>query len=282
MSRAPIRVWLAGVVLALAVLTVAGAIVVVSSGTRHTPSSRTGSTSATGTATRAATPAGTILTAAAAFGWGEPLPGSDEFNYTGPPDPKKWQNAGECWPGSGGHGRRCGSHARVEGGFLREYGSANGDTGLVSSLTALKGGRWEARVRLGIDGPTGHPYHPVLLTWPQSERWPQSGEYDFFEVDIGDNAATAFVHFPANTVVQEQFTSPRVDLTQWHTYALQWDARARTLTGYLDGQVWWVERKPRAQAPEPMYGTIQLDNNFGSGMQPAHMDVDFYRIYAAP
>ena len=124
----------------------------------------------------------------------------------------------------------------------------------------------------------------MILTWPQSDRWPRSGEYDFFEVDVGDRAATAFIHHPSprSNQVQDVFNSRPVDLTQWHTFGFQWDPTAGTLTGYLDGSVWFVDRDRAAQAPEPMHGTIQLDNLYGAGMQPAHLDVDYYRIYAAP
>ena len=189
-----------------------------------------------------------------------------------------------CTPGHGGNGRRCASQTSVHGGYLRQTGTANGDTGWLGSRTNQRGGRWEARIRLVPDGGAGHRYHAVLLTWPQSDRWPQSGEYDFFEVDVGEHAVTAFIHHPSprSSQVQDVFTSRPVDLTQWHTFAFQWDPRAGTLTGYLDGAAWFVDRNRAAQAPEPMHGTIQLDNLYGAGMQAAHLDVDYYRIYPAP
>jgi len=79
-------------------------------------------------------------------------------------------------------------------------------------------------------------------------------------------------------VVQERYQAT-VDMTQWHTYALDW--QPGHIIGYIDGVQWFDDTDPAAQAPEPMHGNIQLDNFFGADMQPAHMDVDWYRVYAA-
>lgn len=230
--------------------------------------------------TTVAPPPAGDTTAAVRFGWGTPLASSDEFSYTGSPDSAKWTPAGECWPGHAGNGRRCASRSTVAGGFLRETGLTNGDTGWLENRTNQLHGRWEARVRIGADGASGHPYHPVLLTWPKSDVWPQSGEYDFWEVNVGDARSTAFIHHPANSVIQDEYHSGAMDLTQWHNYAVEWVPGH--IRGYIDGAQWFDTTDPNAQAPEPMHGTIQLDNFFGaSGMQPAHMDVDWYRVYGA-
>jgi hypothetical protein len=216
-------------------------------------------------------------TAAGAFNWGVPLPQSDEFNYVGKPDTTKWDIAGECWPGHAGNGRRCASRSTVANGYLRETGLANGDTGWLASNVDLKTGRWEVRARMASDGGTGHAYHPVLITWPQSDEWPQGGEYDFMETDIGKPGVEAFMHHPTSgSVVQDEY-SKTVDITQWHNYGFEWSTTG--LTGYIDGVVWFHDTKAGIQAPGPMHLTIQLDDFYGSGMQPAHFDVDWARIY---
>lgn len=216
-------------------------------------------------------------TAAAKFNWGTALPGSDEFNYTGAPDSAKWG----LYDGAGhdGNGKRVAGKNVVGNGYLRQSGDSSGNTGGMASKTDIQGGRWEVRARIAADGSGGHPYHPVLLTWPKSGAWPQGAEYDFFEVDLGDTAPEAFMHYPANTVKQEHFTGPKTDLSQWHNYALDWNMTAKTLTGYIDGVQWFKVTNPSAMAPGPHHGTIQLDNFFGGGMQAAHMDVDWYHIY---
>jgi hypothetical protein len=216
-------------------------------------------------------------TAAAAFNWGTALPESDEFNYVGKPDSTKWNQAGECWAGHAGNGKRCASRSTVQDGFLRETGLANGDTGWLGSKVNQKTGRWEVRARMAADGGSGNTYHPVLITWPQSDQWPQGGEYDFMETNIGKPGVEAFMHHPTSGSVVQDHYSKTVDITQWHNYGFEWSPTG--LTGYIDGVVWFHDTKSGIQAPGPMHLTIQLDNFHGSGMQPAHFDVDWAHIY---
>lgn len=216
-------------------------------------------------------------TAAAKFNWGTPLPASDEFNYTGTPDPAKWG----LYNGAGhnGNGHRVAARNTVMGTFLRQSGLANGDTAGMASTLNQTGGKWEVRARVIADATTGNPYHAVLITWPQSNAWPQGGEYDFFEVSVGDGHATAFMHHPADTVVQDHFQSGTLDLAQWHNYGLNWDTTAKTLTGYIDGVQWFKVTDASAQAPGPMHLASQLDNLSGGTMQAAHLDTDWTHIY---
>jgi len=228
-------------------------------------------------------PVGTVASspeAAVRYGWGVPLPSSDTFTYTGAPDPAKWDQAGECWPGNAGNGQRCASHTTVGGGFLRESGDAAGRTGWLANTTNQKYGRWEARARMTATDPTatGNPYHPVLLLWPQSERWPQDGEDDYAETHIGADGIDAFIHHPTPSgVVQDHYSTP-VELTSWHNYAIEW--QPGHIRGYLDGVQWFDDTDPAAQPPGPMHGTIQLDDSTGGTQQPAHLDVQWFRVYA--
>lgn len=220
-------------------------------------------------------------TAAGNYGWGTPLPASDEFDYTGVPDQSKWGIYGGvdgCWPGHAGNGQRCGYTNTVQDGYLRQTGYANGDTAGLASNLGQKYGRWEVRARVVADGNSGHAYHPVLITWPDSDEWPQGGEYDYFEVNVGDTSATAFMHHPTDSdVVQDEYHSGSLDLAQWHNYGFEWAPDG--LTGYLDGQVWFHDTDPDVQAPGPMHQTIQLDNFCGCTMQKAYFDVDWARVY---
>lgn len=213
--------------------------------------------------------------------WGAPLAQfSDEFNIAGSVDSSKWYNSAVgCMDGNSGNGKRCPQNAVIDpGGFLRETGSANGNTGWLASKLNQKYGKWEVRLRMASAGGGGSKYHPVLLLWPQSEQWPQGGEYDFAETDIGDQNVDAFIHHPAATVVQDAYTSPNIDITQFHTYAIEWTPTA--INGYIDGVRWFNDTKSSAQAPGGMHATIQLDNNDGSGMAPATMDADWFHVWA--
>ena len=216
--------------------------------------------------------------AAINFSWGTPLPGSDEFNYTGAPDPNKW--GVYDGPGHNGNGIRAPYTCTVQNGYLRQHGYSNGDSAGMSHNSSQRYGKWEIRARmLPALGASGNAYHPVLITWPDDNQWPQSGEYDFMESNIGDTSLHAFMHHPANTVIQDEYFGPTIDFAVWHNYGFAWTPTA--LIGYIDGVEWFRDTDTSAQAPRPMHLTIQLDNFFGGGMQEAFFDVDWARIYAA-
>ena len=226
-------------------------------------------------------PPASVDTAAARFGWGTPLPASDEFNYSGTPDPAKWGRYGDggCVPGHDGNGRRCGARNQVGDGFLRQSGLSNGDTAGLASKLDQKYGRWEVRARFdAAPGATGNPYHAVLINWPQSNQWPAGAEYDFLEVVRGDKGATAFLHYPNHQPKRQESAYKQLDLTQWHNYGFEWTASG--LVGFIDGVEWFRFASNGIQnAPGPMHLTIQLDNFHGGGMQAANFDVDWARIY---
>jgi beta-glucanase (GH16 family) len=214
--------------------------------------------------------------------WGAPNPQfSDEFNTVGSPDPAKWNNAPVgCFAGNGGNGKRCGGNtAVVPGGFLRETGLANGNTGWMESKKDQKYGKWEVRMKISAPAGTGAKYHPVLILWTDALDFPKGGEVDYTEVNIGDTHDTAFIHHPTSSgTVQDQYTSATMDLTQWHDYAVEWTPTA--INGYIDGVKWFSDSKPGSQPPVAMHQTIQLDNNDGTHEMPATMDVDWFHLYS--
>jgi hypothetical protein len=229
-------------------------------------------------------------TAAELFGWGTPLPASDEFNYTGSPDDTKWSPAGECWPGHGGNGQRCASNSVVGNGYLRMTGEANGDTGWLASTLNKQYGRWEARIRSNATGAdNGRQYHPLLIVWPESERWPQDGEYDFLENGApGEACAESFIHYPHNagTDVQQEFAEEPdcgAPLSEWHNVALEWTPDL--VRGFIDGKQWFSYSggansvRRCIQCMPSGHLTIQLDNFYGDDLQPATYDIDWVRIY---
>ncbi|MET0189714.1 MAG: glycoside hydrolase family 16 protein [Pseudonocardia sediminis] len=234
-------------------------------------------------------PPATQTEAAKRFGWGAPGAGSDEFNYTGAPDPAKWSQAGECWAGHAGNGGRCASKSRVDGSKLVQTGAANGDTGWIASRTNQKYGRWEARVRSEATGKNnGRQYHPLLIIWPESDRWPQDGEYDFLENGApGEPCAESFIHYPHSPGPTQQIFAKEKNcgapLTEWHNVAFEWTPDH--VRGFIDGKQWFsysggAQGGRRAIQDMPSgHLTIQLDNFFGGNMQPAKYEVDWVRTY---
>ncbi|WP_335970491.1 glycoside hydrolase family 16 protein [Streptomyces sp. CA2R106] len=249
----------------------------------------------------AAAPSDDGVSAAERYGWGTPLPdGTDEFDYgspsqPAPPDPAKWETAGDsdgCWPGNGGHGQRCPQNARVVGGVLEEVGDGDGTTGWLASRFGQQYGRWEARVR---SYPTGAEaawtYHPLLILWPDSESWPQDGEYDYLEDEVpGGDCAQANIHYPQDAGVPTQQESAQkcgVDMTQWHDVAVEWTPDH--VTGYLDGAEWYSfsggadDVRRCIQCAGSLHQTLQLDavrDNDTDPVQSAVYEVDWARVYA--
>lgn len=225
-------------------------------------------------------------TAANAFGW--VLLHADEFNYQGAPDRDLWFNAPQqCMAGHDGNGRRCGANATVVDGVLRLRGMASGDTAWIASNSDRQYGRWELRVRsISADPSADRQYHPVLLIWPDSERWPEDGEYDFLETSRpGADCAAARMHYPhvPGRVQTQDATRCGVDLAQWHNIAFEWTPDH--VAGYLDGEEWYRfsggadETRECIQCMPSGHLTIQLDNFFGGDMTPAVFEVDWYREY---
>ncbi|MFF5564854.1 hypothetical protein ACFY7Z_01160 [Streptomyces sp. NPDC012623] len=236
--------------------------------------------------------------AAERYGWGDPLAAwSDEFGYGSAdapaiPDPAKWQLPGDgssCWPGHEGNGRRCPGNSRVVGGVLRQTGGANGDSAWMASRFGQRYGRWEARVRSRTTGEGyGRPYHPLLILWPDSGRWPEDGEYDYLENSApGEDCAEAFIHYPHRAgvdVQQEPARTCGVDLTRWHTIGIEWTPDH--VRGFLDGKEWFRFSgganavRDCVQCAPSMHQTVQLDNFFGDRMQSAVYEIDYLRVYA--
>ena len=227
-------------------------------------------------------------TAAGRYGWGLPLPVSDEFDYEGVPDPNKWKLPGADWEGHNGNGTRDPERVVVQDGRLIMSGLANGSTGWMQHKFDQQYGRWEVRCRSrALEASNGNDYHPVLLIWPTSNSRQQDGEYDFLENGApGEQDAGAFLHYPhpgTEVVQQEHFEKEDVDLTQWHNFALEWTPDHLKL--FCDGELWGEAsggansvRRDIQDMPSG-HGTIQLDNFDGTDQTPAVFEVEWYRVY---
>ncbi|MEU4219679.1 glycoside hydrolase family 16 protein [Actinoplanes sp. NPDC026623] len=236
---------------------------------------------------------GNGVEAAVRFSWGTPIAQfSDEFDYTGRPDPAKWSDADECWdnPHADG-GQRCASATKVEGGRLLMAGAANGTTGWLQNDWKTRYGRWEARVRSrNTASSNGRTYHPLLIVWPDHDAWPEEGEYDFLEnSEPGATCAVAFLHYPSlnDDSPQEKAkeTNCGAALSEWHNVAFEWTPNY--IRGLIDGVEWFrysggANSTRRAmQTMASGHLTIQLDNFDGVNMTPATYEADWVRVYAA-
>ncbi|MBV9921115.1 MAG: polysaccharide lyase family 7 protein [Pseudonocardia sp.] len=233
----------------------------------------------TGGSTSGSTSADDGVEAAKLLSWGAPQSDSDEFNYTGTPNPALWSLYDG--PGHAGNGTRDPSAFNVANGILTCTGTAGGSTGGMSHVRSQKYMRVEWRVRTYSINPkgSGNRYHPVLIDWPTSDEWPQGGEFDFYECDCDSGLYEAYLHIPGNDGSDQEYVKKACDISQWHNIAFEWSKSG--CAGWLDGQQ--VFNFPGfKQPPGPMQLTYQLDNFFGSGMEPAKFEAQFCRIYAPP
>lgn len=227
--------------------------------------------------------------AAVRYGWGEPLPVSDEFGYAGAPDPGRWalpRGEDGCWEGHAGNGRRCAANSAVADGILTLTGEEDGDTGWLRQRHETRYGRWEVRSRSRNTGAEGGRYHPLHLIWPTEGNRLENGEYDWVEyADPDAQCLTAFLHYPHSpTDERERSDLCPVDMTQWHNFAFEWTAQG--LVGYVDGVEWFRysdganDERGDIQAMPSGHLTIQLDNFTGAGgLRPAVFEVDWVRVY---
>lgn len=150
----------------------------------------------------------------------------------------------------------------------------------ASSTTSVSSGTTHTSSS-SANPPRGNAYHPVLLLWPDADDWPDGGELDYAETDAGATTVKAFMHYGDGTLegAQDGYTVGHfIDLTQWHNYAIEW--APDHISGYVDGLEWFRNTNPEAQPPGTMHETIQLDDFFPQGgLAPAHMDVDWVRMY---
>jgi hypothetical protein len=234
---------------------------------------------------------GNGVEAAVRYGWGTPMAQwSDEFDYSGRPDPARWSDADECWDNPhASAGQRCASATRVDGGKLIMTGAANGTTGWLQHDWKTRYGRWEARVRSrNTSGSNGRTYHPLLIVWPDGDKWPEEGEYDFLENDEpGPACAGAFLHYPTTRgETQQEHATERncgAPMSEWHDVAFEWTPDY--VRGFIDGAEWFrfsggaTSSRRAMQTMASGHLTMQLDNFDGVNMTPATYEMDWLRVY---
>jgi hypothetical protein len=204
---------------------------------------------------------------------------------TGPVWSPVWTDDFTAFPSSGnwgiyngvghaGQGIRSPSAFSAAGGILTITGTAGGTTGGMARLGDQRYGKWEARVRTA--GCTC--YHPVLILWGTPGTWPQSGEVDYLE-SFSPTRNNMFVHYGTNN--SQVSGSIAVDMTQWHTYTVEWTPNY--IAGYVDGQRFFYSTDRTIQPPSMVHATIQLDwfpgDVSADQRTGATMDVDWIKQY---
>jgi beta-glucanase (GH16 family) len=183
--------------------------------------------------------------------------------------------------GNAGNGLRRGSAIQLDGGGSLVITAQMVDGQLVSggmsNRQSYTYGWFEFRVRTEPD-PTG-TLSGVVLTWPESGRWPVDGENDIYET--GADAGTRFpfhsyVHYGAAND-QYRFTHP-ADAAQWHTMAMDW--RPDAISFYRDGTLVATLTDVAAIPDVAHHLCVQLDATATRQLtMPVRMFLDYVRIY---
>jgi beta-glucanase (GH16 family) len=122
-------------------------------------------------------------------------------------------------------------------------------------------------------------YKTAWLLWPDSETWPNDGEIDFPEGNLGEQMC-GFVHPQGGRSGRDQSVYCNgTTYTDWHTAVTEWTPSG--VTFYLDGQVMGqaTSRIPNT----PMHLVLQTETNL-DGYAPSpdaagHVLIDWVAVY---
>ena len=211
-------------------------------------------------------------------GW--PLVMSDSFDGSAV-DTSKWRIYGPWIPGHAGNGVRDGSAIKVANGRLTITARmVNGTlvSGGMSNRLDQTYGFYEFRVRTDADPSVATS--GVILTWPQSQKWPIDGENDIYETtaDADRNPIKSFVHYGADN--KQYWFHHTAGGAAWHTMAMEWDANAIRI--YRDGILAWTLTDKAAIPDVAHHMSIQLDAFKKSMSGTVKLEVLWVKIYKRP
>jgi len=201
---------------------------------------------------------------------------SDEFDYTGLPDPQKWSYD------VGGHGwgnkelqfytERRKENARVENGHLIIEARKDGWQGhqYTSARLVTKGkGDWTyGRVEVSAKLPSGRGTWPAIWMLPtgwEYGSWPGSGEIDIMEhVGFDPDVVHASVHtklyyhsIHTQKTAKLGVNSARVE---FNTYTIEWTPEE--IRAFINNQHYFTFRNERLSNPAADYKQWPFDKPF--------------------
>ncbi len=200
----------------------------------------------------------------------------DDFNGTALS--KDWSVFG----GAGnGHGAKAPQNITVHDGYADLVDAPVGGVWHGAGMCACRAslstyGRYQIRAQLD----PGPHSKGVALLWPAEGEWPEDGEIDFLETaGIGDEQRTT-VNFtnhygsvdPVTKKHPTQRSTYKVDLTQWHTYAVEWTPGG--ITYYVDG-VLAAQQLGHAPAGPMWLGMMISLSEEGHPDRPIHFRIDW-------
>ena len=135
--------------------------------------------------------------------------------------------------------------------------------------------KWEFRAKCEDD--PSETMSGVVLTWPQSNRWPNEGELDIFETlcQADRKPLHSFLHYgPNNDQVHKQYN---VDGNEWQEMAMEWYEDALVI--YLNGERVWTVTDKKVIPIWKHHICLQLDAFKKTLPATVRMYVDYVRVY---
>lgn len=230
---------------------------------------------------------------------------SDEFEYTGAPDPNKWgyDIGGSGWGNNEAeYYTNSTNNAKVENGKLtitarkesiggKEYTSAR-------LLTKGKGDFLYGRIEVKAKLPTGRGTWPAIWMLPTDWAygdWPKSGEVDIMEhVGYDPNNVLSSIHTQAyNHSIGTQKSGGQnipTAMTDFHKYRVDWTPYAMRFY-YDDALIFTFVNEGKGYASWPfdkrfhLLLNLAIGGNWGgaqgidNNIFPTAMEVDYVRVY---
>lgn len=238
---------------------------------------------------------------------------SDEFNYTGLPDPAKWgYDVGAHGWGNNelqNYTERRQENARVENGVLVIEARRDGDKShpYTSARLVSKGkgdwtyGRFEVRAKL----PSGRGTWPAIWMLASKRNygtgyWPDNGEIDIMEhVGYDPDVIHASAHTKAyhHSINTQKTGKTKVETARsgFNIYAVEWTPEE--IRWYINGQQYFRFANERVSNPAADYKEWPFDKPFhlllnlavggnwggakgvDDSIWPQRMEVDYIRVY---
>ena len=172
------------------------------------------------------------------------------------------------------------------------YGGMGYTSGRIKTLgkQSWTYGKVEARIKL----PTGQGIWPAFWMLGSNigtASWPGCGEIDIMEHVNNESVTHGTMHWDYNGYQYYGGSSPNLDLSQYHTYAIEWDANA--IKWFVDGTQYWegniansINGTDEFHKPFFILLNLAVGGNWpgspnSSTVFPAKMYVDYVRVYQA-
>lgn len=194
-------------------------------------------------------------------------------------------NAANWYPyycgGHQGNGLRRPEAVTVANGVLTITAQMKSGTlvsGAVGNCKNYTYGKYEFRVRASAD--SSGVTSAVVLTWPQSDVWPDDGENDIFEThDSGNPYRNYFKTNILSGAPKNSWSGVRhnFDAKEWHVVAMEW--MKNYIKIYVDGELKWTLSDSTLIADKPHHLCIQLDAFKPTMTKVSQMYIDWVKIY---